>query len=244
MTRIEYQALPGDRDWLQEVTAMIGHLQALRIADLGGGAKPILDTEFIEARGLDYTVFDISGAELARAGPEYKTVAADIGSPEFAQGLSFDLVLSRWVLEHIENPAQVHKNVFSMLSEGGVAMHFFPTLYAPPFVLNRMLPEWLSTRLIGRSLSHRSKFPALYRWCRGPSASQLRRLRAVGFEVDEYVGFYGHPYYARSRWLDAAQRRVATMLAARPVPQLTSFASVTLRRPIAASHLTDRAGRE
>ena len=101
-----------------------------------------------------------------------------------------------------------------------------------------MLPEWVSEgvlRLVqpGREREgHHGKFPAYYRMCRGPTVRQVRKLESVGFEVEAYVGCYGHhPYYARFKPALAAHLAVCRLLLKCPVPYLTSFAHVTLRRP-------------
>ena len=38
-----------------------------RVADIGGGANPLLDEAFVRRHGLDYAVLDVSAAELAKA---------------------------------------------------------------------------------------------------------------------------------------------------------------------------------
>jgi SAM-dependent methyltransferase len=222
MTTIEYHALPGPRDWLVDLKSLVQRTGASRIADLGAGAHPVLDAEYVKSAGLDYTIIDISESELEKAGTSYKKVIGDVTKEGFARGGRFDLVHSRWLLEHISNPRQFHRNVLEMLEPGGRAVHFFPTLYSLPFVLNWALPEAVSSRLLGTSFAGRSKFPARYRWCRGPTRRQIGRFMTAGFEVEEYVGYYGHPYYQRLRPLDAAEH---------PLPGLTSFASVTLVKP-------------
>src|SRR2546425_921567 len=36
-----------------------------------------------------------------------------------------------------------------------------------------------------------------YSWCRGPTGRQLRRIEALGFSVERYVGSFGHALYRR-----------------------------------------------
>ena len=43
--------------------------------------------------------------------------------------------------EHVPDGYRFHSNLFELLKPGGVAFHFMPTLYSPPFVINRLLPE-------------------------------------------------------------------------------------------------------
>jgi hypothetical protein len=116
-------------------------------------------------------------------------------------------------------------------------MHFFPTLYDPAFILNRLFPESLSDAILQRIQPNRvpggkhQKFPAYYRWCRGPTQQQLARLTGIGFEIQEYVGVFGHGYYQRMPAVDRLGTRLADLLAEHPRPSLTAYAWVTLRRP-------------
>ncbi len=235
MTTIMYRSLPGDFDWIEEIEAVVARTGARKVADIGGGAHPVLMPEVIDRHGLDYTVFDISREELERAPEGYATAVADLTAPDFSGAADFDLVLSRWLLEHVADPEQLHRNVHAMLRQGGRAMHWFSTLYSLPFVANRVLPESLGARILRRtdeahSEGYRGKFPARYRWCRGPTRAQIEKLERAGFEVEEYTGYYGHPYYQRFGALDRLHRRWTRMLGRHPVARLTSFASVVLAK--------------
>jgi SAM-dependent methyltransferase len=211
-----------------------------RICDVGGGAKPILaPPEHVPTSGpvREYVLTDISAEELSKAPAGYRTVVADMTRGP-AEGLgSFDLIVSRTVAEHVVDPRAFHRTVYEMLAPGGRAMHFFPTLYEPVFIANRLLPEALADRILQRIQSDRArggsheKFPAYYRWCRGPTERQQARLEGVGFEVQEYVGVFGHGYYHPLPFLDRANARLSSWLARNPRPELTAYAWVTLRRP-------------
>ncbi|HEX3510623.1 MAG TPA: methyltransferase domain-containing protein [Solirubrobacteraceae bacterium] len=210
---------------------------ARRVCDVGGGAKPALTANQIAKFEIDYVVFDVSAAELGKAPPGYELVEGDAQRPEDARRAvgergPFDLVLSRWTAEHMRDGRAFHTNVFGMLRPGGAAVHLFPTLYTPPFVVNRMLSEGQSSALLSRAFpARRVKFPAFYSWCRGPSRKQVRRLESVGFEVEHYVGFFGHSFYTSVPPLHAAQRAFTQLLLRAPLPGLTSFGLVVLRRP-------------
>jgi hypothetical protein len=62
-------------------------------------------------------------------------------------------------------------NIHTLLRPGGVALAFFPTLYAPVFMVNRMIPEKLSRAIVHALYPARRdggsdpKFPALYDHC-------------------------------------------------------------------------------
>lgn len=211
------------------------------VCEVGAGARPALDIDLVTRNGLEYTVCDISAEELAKAPPGYQTLEADIAGAMPLDSGRYDLVFSKTLVEHVADAERAHANVYAMLREGGTAVHMFPTLYAPAFVVNLLLPtavtRWLLTKVQGSRRDDQGlegKFPAFYRWCRGPSAAQLQRLRGIGYEVVEYRGYFGTPGYYRPlrlAWLDKA---ITTLLLRRPVPALTSYAVVVLRRPRAA----------
>ena len=206
------------------------------VCEVGGGANPAVSLETIEANGLRYTLVDVSADELAKAPEGYRKLQADVASPQFESSETFDAVFSKTVLEHVGDPDSLHRNVFRLLNDGGIAFHFFPTLYAPPFVLNRLLPDRLLEAALLLLQPHRDrsgprgKFPALYAWCRGPTARQIARFERLGYTVEEYTGFFGHDYYRVLPPLQRLADRLAAVLRRHPVPLLTSYAFVVLRK--------------
>lgn len=240
-TQIKYRfrehAVSG---FVDELKRLIEELQPHAVCDIGGGARPWLPLSVIHDNGLDYTVLDISSEELAKAPAGYqKKRQMDICEPGLALDEQFDFVFSKMLAEHVRDGEEFHKNVFQMLKPGGVAFHLFPTLFSPPFVANVLMPEFLSTillRLVGtwdRSRKgNTGKFPAYYSWCRGPTKRQFRRFQSLGYEVVEYVGFFGHGYYGRVAPLQHFADSIARLLVKHPLPMLTSFVYLTLKKPL------------
>lgn len=210
---------------------------ARRWCDVGGGAKPVLNSAQLARRQLDYVLLDVSQAELQRAPDGYEQFCGSILDPAvvsalLARGGSFDAVVSRWTAEHVTDGARFHRAVFELLAPGATAVHFFPTLYSLPFLANRLLSSGMSSALLARVQASREvKFPAHYRWCRGPSARQIRRLERIGYSVERYVGYFGHGFYDRVAPLRALHQAVCGALLEHPLPAFTSFALVVLRRP-------------
>jgi SAM-dependent methyltransferase len=209
------------------------------ILDVGGGAQPQLTPADLALWKIDYTVMDISESELALAPDHYRKIVMDISGTLSEKMPRFDLVFSRFVAEHVRDARKLHENVFSLLRPGGLAVHFFPTLWALPFVANWALPERLSVKLLSKERQARGKFAAYYHWCVGPTERAIERLENVGFEVVEYAGFFGHGYYDRFPSLRKVHGAVRSWLLRHPIAQCTSFAWVILRKPAGV-----RAGRE
>lgn len=207
------------------------------LCEVGGGANPMFSEEFVSERGLDYVILDVSRDELDKAPLAYRKVCADISGCEVPGEGRFDFVFSKMLAEHVKNGQDFHQNVARLLRPGGIAVHFFPTLFAPPFVLNALLPERLAASVLsvvqaGRERSgKRAKFPAYYSWCRGPQRRQIARLEGLGYVVEKYIGFFGAAgYYQRVPMIERANARLADWLVRHPVPSITSFAWVVLRK--------------
>jgi hypothetical protein len=228
-----------------QMIAELGKLMdggARRFCDVGGGANPIVSARKIEQLGLDYVILDDSPGELDKAPAGYETYSASVldsrrVSELVAERGTFDVVTSRWAAEHMPDGRAFHRQVFDMLRPGGAAVHLFPTLYSPVFLLNRILPSALSTALLERGSAggraedgRHAKFRSYYSWCRGPSTRQIDRLNRVGFTVERYIGFFGHGYYRRVKPIDRLHRSVTDVLLAHPLSSMTSFALVVLRR--------------
>jgi SAM-dependent methyltransferase len=207
------------------------------VAELGGGANPqVGDAEkwgFVDHR----VVIDISAGELAKAGNDVQTEVADLCQPITAGHGGYDLVFSTTLCEHLADPRTFHENCFNLLRPGGLAIHFFPTLYTFPFVINKLIPERLAYAVLRKihreRLDHGShdKFPAYYRWTTGPTRRAMKRFESVGFEVEEFRASFGHKYYYQIPPLNAAEFAKARFLLRHPWPALTSYAAVVLRKP-------------
>jgi len=234
-----YLEFPGWTLAAQFLTSVIDSESAATVLEIGAGANPTLPPAEVSARGLRYTTNDISAGELAKAPAAYETLLLDMATASGAAlpQAAFDLVFSRMVNEHVADGERYHRNILAALRPGGVAVHCFSTLYALPFVVNRLVPERLASRLLDvfnpRDRYRQDKFPARYSWSRGPSARMIGRLARLGYEVVEYRGFFGHPYYNQPlmRPLRALEEAKAAWLCRHPVPALTSYACVVLRKP-------------
>jgi hypothetical protein len=236
-TAVAYHRSPcAQQHFWQEIQRLL-QAGAKRWCDVGGGAKPVLKPAQIEHWQLDHILLDVSQQALDRAPDGYEQFCGDILDPSaasqlLARGGPFDVVVSRWTAEHVKDGRRFHEAIFGLLAPGGTAVHLFPTLYSLPFVVNLLLPEPLSGALLRRAQPGRAgKFPPHYRWCRGPTRRQLRRIESIGYAIDRYDGYFGHGFYDRVAPLRRAHRAASAMLVEHPLPALTSFALVVLRRP-------------
>lgn len=234
-----YHEFPGWSGGPGFFASLINREGSTAILEIGAGANPTLPPSYVDASEVSYTTNDVSPAELEKAGPSYERLCLDMAAvnPATLPRQMYDFVFSRMVAEHVANGEAYYRNIWAALKPGGVTAHCFSTLYAAPFLVNHVLPEPVSSRLLDASAPRdryqKDKFRAAYSWSRGPSRRMLARLHGLGFEIDEYRGFFGHAYYDNRalRILHRLEQRKAAWLREHPVPALTSYAVVVLRKP-------------
>ena len=198
--------------WDNYLPTVLGMAQALRQAgrtedglvrllEIGGGRGPLLTPEEATAAGIALTVNDIDAHELSLAPAAFNKAQFDVaGDIDPAWHGRFDLIISRMVFEHVRDAPRAWANVCSLLAPGGVAMAFTPTLYAPPFVMNRLLPEDLTARVLrfffpNRHKGSYPKFPARYEMCFSDPAKVAPILKRCGFSDVLLAPFWGHGYF-------------------------------------------------
>lgn len=239
---IIYKSLNEFPGWDQApgfLSDLIMRYKSREILEVGSGANPTLALDFIEANQIAYTTSDIDAIELQKADSRLKTLHFDFCDKNLPSHLNhaYDFIFSRMVNEHIQDGKQYYENIYSMLREGGVTCHCFSTLYALPFLVNRLIPESLSTALLRvfapRDEHSHGKFKAYYSWSRGPSRQMIRRFNEIGFDVIEYAGFFGHEYYQkRLRPLHALEQAKSNFLLSHfQNPHLTAYAYIILQKP-------------
>lgn len=177
-----------------------------RVCEIGGGRDPLFTAEQAAGHGIDLIVNDIDPGELALTPAGLKTarfdIAGDLSEPDVARG-GYDLMVSRMVFEHVHDVEQAWRNIHALLAPGGVALAFFPTLWAPVFTLNHILPEKASRAIVHALYPARRdgggdpKFPAFYDCCRGDPALLAPMLNRAGFSDIHVQPFWGHDYCKR-----------------------------------------------
>ena len=151
---------------------------------------------------------------------------------ETAPARAFDFVYSRMVMEHVRDARQLWENQYAMLADGGVALAFFPTLYAPAFALNRMIPESVSSAIVRNLFPDRTedgenpKFPAFYDQCYGSEARLRPLLEEIGFRNVVVLPFYGYSYFHKLPGLKQVDAAFTRFVRQRDWRTFTSFAYI------------------
>lgn len=230
-------------DWAWEnferaAFALIEEFRLSRVVEIGGGRDPA----FLEAsreRGFQLIVNDIDPRELAHLPPGTPTaefnIAGDLAARPDLAG-TFDLVTSRMVFEHVDGVKQAWRNTYRILAPGGVAIAFFPTLYAWPFLLNKLIPDAVAKKIVETLFPKRRAdgdnpvFPALYDQCFGSEKRLRKFLEPIGFSEIHVQPFWGHRYLERLpvvREIEGAMNRLFARLDWR---FFTTYAYVIVRK--------------
>ena len=164
-----------------EAEKLIRHLpDGAVVLDLGGGRSCRYASAVNPPGRIDLIAVDISPEELSHNKDVTSTCVADVASGLPMPDGSVDLILSRALLEHVEDVSQAIKHMGRVLKPGGTALHFVPCRYSIFGTAGRLLP-WGPLLWVTRKLSPWSVvgFPVRYDHCY-PQALE-RDFSAAGF---------------------------------------------------------------
>jgi SAM-dependent methyltransferase len=197
--RERYRAMrPGWRSSGEQLEALVrSHLSPnSRILDLGCGRGGVVELFWREVRfaaGLDPDV-----PSLAEHRAPGMPVIRGRGENLPFGAASFDLIVCLWVLEHLDQPDVVFKEVRRVLRPGGHFVFLTPNLRNPLLLMNRMakaLPL-LQRRIVPRLYGRREDdtFPVRYR---ANTAAAIRAQAArSGLEVETLTAVADPTYLA------------------------------------------------
>lgn len=220
-------------------TGMLGYGDTLKaivaaypdagILELGAGRRPSFTFAEMPSTVRSYTVNDISPEELALLPEGYDEACFDVSGDASNFRDKYDVVFSRFLAEHVPDGYAMHRNVYQVLREGGASFHLIPTLYAMPFVINKLLPERLTSwvlRVFAPRRAINPKFPAHYSMCYGNPKRMARLLAKIGYSRIEIHNFYGHFYYEKIPVLRSVHRWFSDLAAKRNWTSLSSYAYI------------------
>jgi SAM-dependent methyltransferase len=167
-----------------------------RVLDAGAGAGDAFPYD------LKDRVEEIVGVDLdprVEVNPRlHRGIMTDIGHIPCEDGY-FDLVFSRYVLEHVSDPEAFLSEIHRILRPGGLFLFLTPNKWHYVSLGSRFTPHsfhaWFN-RVRGRD--DEDTFPALYKL---NSVGDLgRELRAAGFEKEKFVLRECCPNYLTFSW--------------------------------------------
>lgn len=213
-----------------ELKSIVSQYENPDILELGAGRWASFPLDEMPASIGSYTVNDISAEELALLPDEYKKARFDVSGDASNFRENYDVVFSRFLAEHVSDGLAMHKNVYSVLRNGGTAFHLIPTLYALPFFVNKFIPESMGNILLKLFTGERRaglKFPAPYSICYSNPHKMARILKEIGYKDVKVRNFYGHFYYEKIPIINSIHTKLSTFVSDRDWHQFGTYAYIT-----------------
>jgi SAM-dependent methyltransferase len=193
--------LPTDKTlWQQfehEADSLIRALpDGATVLDLGGGRRCVYAGAVQPPGRVKLVAVDISAEELALNGDVSETRVADVAAGLPMPDGSVDLLLSRALLEHVQDVPVAIRHMARVLKPGGVALHLVPCRYSLFGLAARLLPFGPLVRLVHLVMPWTRghvEFPVVYDHCY-PQALE-KEFRAAGFSRLESWITWAQPGY-------------------------------------------------
>jgi SAM-dependent methyltransferase len=202
-----------------------------RLLEIGAGRRPLWTFTEIKEHNIDYVANDIVERELDRIPfPVKKAVFDCCGDLPRVFFNSFDVICSKMVQEHVKSGGNFYCNIFRLLKPGAVAINFHPTLYCPPFVINRILPDNISSFILRKRTKEAiPKFPATYELCYS-SCRTAKLIKNIGFSEVSIFPFYHHEYFKKIPLLRIFDDAISTWAQTRDIRLLSSYAYTVVKK--------------
>ena len=223
-------------DCKDQIAGIASSIAGADVIEIGAGRAPLFKAADLPPSVASYTLSDISESELDQAPEQYNKICFDACGDITAIDSRYNLAFSRMLVEHVSDGYRFHSNIFELLKPGGISFHFIPTLFSPPFAINRLLPESLSRSLLGFFFKQRNdeqvpKFPARYSMCHGKTAGLIQRYKSIGYAEVDIRTFYGHGYFEKLPGVREIDHALSLMAYQRGWTILGSYAWIKLVKP-------------
>ncbi|MBL0060118.1 MAG: class I SAM-dependent methyltransferase [bacterium] len=181
-----------------EVCAFIDRNPSASILDVGAGKSCPYAAYFRTVGNGRIIGIDVSLDEISQNNDLDEAHISDVTASLPFGDNTFDAVVSRSVLEHLTDQDGFFREAKRVLKPGGVFIHMLPNRFAPFALVNQMLPNSISKRLLGftwESSKGICGFPAHYDKCYPTGFEKL--FTKHGFvKVSIRVSYYQSFYYA------------------------------------------------
>ena len=182
-------------DWVARAT--LARPDTNVVVDLGGGRTWYFGDSYRANPKWKLIGVDVDPAELALNPMLDEAITADICETLGVPDGSVDLVLCRAVVEHLHDTAAFLENVRAALRPGGRAVFVFANKWAPPVILNRLIPHKLAVKLLLALVPGTAGyggFRAYYDKC--SHRAFRRELKRLNFEIEyDYPSYYSSSYF-------------------------------------------------
>ena len=167
-------------------------LKNVEVLEIGGTQRPY----FIKEEVKYYVGLDIDeNFNWERYYHRYLNQSCTVEYPG-----KFDLIISKYLLEHVDNNSKTFDNIIKALKSAGVAIHIFPLGYHPYTLITRVIGTKLQRALIKIVRPHTAGvtgYPVYYNLCDSTSLkTYFNNKKDVSIKVkyffgaDDYFAFF------------------------------------------------------
>lgn len=208
------------------------------LVDIGGGPRSVFARRMTTEELGRVVSTDVTPHELRENGDVRHKLVCDASTAiPLADGCA-RVVVSSWVMEHLPDVRAFAAEGVRVLEPGGWFVHLLPARNAPFAVVNRLIPNRVTKRVLlalkATPDEHVAGYPAVYDQC---TADELRRVFVgAGLEVVRLdVGFYQSHYYNFFTPAYLASVVYDSVLHAAAPTRLASYLLVVARKPARAA---------
>ncbi len=131
---------------------------------------------------------------------------------------SVDLIVSGYVLEHLEDPESAFREMNRVLKPGGMVIAWTPNLYSPYSIVSYLTPHWAHTgvRMLTWGKQEAENAPTFYRANTVGRIRKLAQLTGFGVESSAYCAT-GYSYFRMSKPTYIVAATMARLLSLLPL---------------------------
>lgn len=168
------------------------------VVDVGGGRLTPFAKYLDLVKNHKLVVIDFSEEELKKNIYADRTIVADINKELPLRPNSVDLIVSRYVLEHVDNLPSFISHSQKALKNGGYFIHLFSCKFALFALLNQLFPIRLTKSLLNNLVpnsQHIRGFKTYYNYCYYDGIINI--FAKKGFSVEKvYLSYYQSRYFS------------------------------------------------
>lgn len=162
------------------------------VLEAGCGFSDLYKEEYKRAKhviGVDISDEYLKGNTLIR-----EKIVADLASMPQVKDSSVDVIISSWVLEHVENPEGVFKEFDRVLKKDGKVIFLTPNSWNYIVILNKIIPHWFRV-MVATKLAGKLTVEPMKTFYRANSVSKLKYLANKSvLKIDKLI-LNGDPTY-------------------------------------------------
>ncbi|MBT4709059.1 MAG: methyltransferase domain-containing protein [Flavobacteriaceae bacterium] len=189
-----FNSMFGDIDNCEEVFYSYLNIEfkSKTILELGGTNRPL----FSKSKVNNYIGIDIDATFISKdVYHKYFIQSCEV----FNASIKADLIVSKYLIEHVPNNSKTFKNIERWLNPNGLSVNLFPLGFHPFSILNRLIGNRM-TRFLIPILRPGSEgitgYPAYYNLCNSFDLEKFAKKSNFNYKIkyffgaEDYFGFF------------------------------------------------------